>query len=139
MATAAVTAATLPVILIVNTNPSMAQRVAMVVPPDDYQLEMADSGLDALQRLQHRPLPDLVLMNVGASSSDGMRTLQQLRQLHPDLKIIVTGASDDTRAAAQAVRMGAVDYLGESVHTDELKTVLHQYLNEHSPSVESQA
>src|SRR5579872_4486763 len=121
MATAAVTAATLPVILIVNPNPSMAQRVATVVPADDYQVEVVDSGSDALLRLQDRPLPDLVLINVGATSSNGLPTLQQLRQLHPDLKIIVTGASDDTRSATQAVRLGAVDYLGESVHTDELR------------------
>ena len=136
MATAAVTAATLPVILIVNPNPSMAQRVATVVPTDDYQVEVVDSGSDALLRLQDRPLPDLVLINVGATSSNGLPTLQQLRQLHPDLKIIVTGASDDTRSATQAVRLGAVDYLGESVHTDELRSILQQHLSEPTIAVE---
>jgi DNA-binding NtrC family response regulator len=136
MATAAVTVDTLPVILIVNSNLSRAQCVATAVPIEGYQIETASIGSDVLQRLQRQPVPELVLMNIGTTPSEGLRTLQQLLQLHPDLKIIMTGASDDARAAVQAVRMGAIDYLGESAGAEELKSVLQQHLGEGSPTIQ---
>ncbi len=130
MATAAAMAGSLPVILVVNANPLVAHRFATAVPVEGYKVETAVSAYDALQRLQRGPIPDLVLMNVGQTSSEGLQTLQQARELHPELKVIMTGAGDDARTAAQAVRMGAVDYLGERIPEDELKTILQQHLHE---------
>lgn len=132
MATAAATLNALPCILIVNPNPMMAQLVGTAVPA---HVEMVGSTSDALQRLRHHPMPDLVIMNIGSACPDALLALQEARQLHPQLKVIAVGADDDTRAAAQAVRMGAIDYLGNSTHEDELRSVLNQHLAE-APAAE---
>jgi DNA-binding NtrC family response regulator len=93
---------------------------------------MADSANDALARLELLPLPDLVLMNIGKESFAALHALRAARQLQPALKVIAIGAADDARIAAQAVRNGAIDFLGEPVGEEELKTVLHEHLNEDS-------
>jgi DNA-binding NtrC family response regulator len=67
-------------------------------------------------------------MDVGMPGADGLETLQQARKLQPDLKVVMLGAIDDTRRAAQAVRLGAVDYLPEPFHEAELHSVLTQHL-----------
>ena len=91
-------------------------------------METADSAQAALERLQRPPVPNLVLMDVAMPGGDGLETLQRARRLHPDLKVVMLEAGDDTRGAAQAVRLGAVDYLPEPFDESELESVLSQHL-----------
>ncbi len=128
MSTAALTPGSLPVILVVN-----AQSLPLptrVVAVDDYRIEVAASAPDALERLQRRPLPELVLMNMDMPGGDGLQTLQRARELHPTLKVIMMGSASDARGAALAVRMGALDYLAHPVQESELDAIFHQHLQE---------
>jgi two-component system response regulator AtoC len=123
MATVAASARPGPVLLVVNDHSS-------TLPAHDYNVESVASALDALERLRRRPLPELVLMNLEVSGGDGLQTLQQARELHPKLKVIMFGPSSDARSAAMAVRMGALDYLSEPVEHSELQAVLQHHLQE---------
>ena len=118
MATVAVSTNCGPVVLVVNDH-------SLTLPIYDYNIESVGSAHAALERLQRRPLPGLVLMNLQVPGGDGLRTLQKARELHPKLKVIMFGPSSEARSAAQAVRMGALDYLSEPLeqaefHRDQL-------------------
>jgi DNA-binding NtrC family response regulator len=113
---------------VVNHKPPVLKHFAVVLDIGGYQVETAASAQAALERLQRLPVPNLVLLDAGMPGADGLDTLQRARKLHPDLKVVMLGAVDDTRRAAQAVRMGAVDYLPEPFHESELKSVLMQHL-----------
>lgn len=128
MATVALTASPLPVILVVNAETMTLPT--KVINVEDYHIEMAASAPDALERLQRRPLPELVLMNMDMPGGDGLQTLQRVRELHPTLKIIMMGSASDARGAALAVRMGALDYLAHPVQESELGAIFHQHLQE---------
>ena len=129
MATSSVRSSPLaPLILVVNHKPPVLRHFAVVLDIGGYQVETAASAQAALERLQRPPVPNLVLLDAGMPGADGLDTLQRARKLHPNLKVVMLGAVDDTRGAAQAVRMGAVDYLPEPFHESELKSVLTQHL-----------
>src|SRR5271167_4578399 len=129
MATSSIRSSTLaPLILVVNHKPPVLKHFAVVLDIGGYKVETAASAQAALERLQRPPVPNLVLMDVAMPGADGLETLQRARKLHPDLKVVMLGAMDDTRIAAQAVRMGAVDYLPEPFHESELKSVINQHL-----------
>jgi two-component system, NtrC family, response regulator AtoC len=129
MATSSIRSSSLPpLILVVNHRPLVLRHFTTALDIGGYQVETAVSAQAALERLQRLPVPNLVLMDVGISGADGLETLQRARRLHPNLKVVMLGAIDDTRRAAQAVRMGAVDYLPEPFHESELKSVLTQHL-----------
>ena len=117
-----------PLILVVNHKPPVLKHFTVALDIGGYQVETAASAQAALERLQRPPVPSLVLLDVAMPGADGLETLQRARKLHPDLKVVMLGAVDDTRSAAQAVRMGAVDYLPEPFHESELKSVLTQHL-----------
>jgi two-component system, NtrC family, response regulator AtoC len=128
MATAAVSAISLPVVLVVNAEHlRLTSRTADV---EGYQIETVTSAGATLERLQHGPLPDLVLMNVAVPGAEGLYTLQRARELHPKLKVIMLGSASDARSAALAVRMGALDYLSEPFQESELEALLLQHLGE---------
>src|SRR5271167_155 len=128
MATAPRRSSSLPLILVVNHKPLVLQHFTVALDVGGYQVETATSAEGALERLQRLPVPNLVLMDVAMPGGDGLETLQRARELHPQLKVVMLGASDDTRSAAQAVRLGAVDYLPEPFHESELESVLKQHL-----------
>src|SRR5271165_1977840 len=118
----------LPLILVVNHKPLVLKHFTVALDLGGYQVETAASAQAALERLQRPPVPNLVLMDVAMPGADGLDTLQRARTLHPDLKVVMLGAVDDTRSATQAVRMGAVDYLPEPFHESELECLLKQHL-----------
>ena len=129
MATSSIRSSPLaPLILVVNHNPPILKHFAVVLDLGGYKVETAASAQAALERLQRPPMPNLVLLDVEMPGADGLETLQRARKLHPDLKVVMMGAVDDSRRAAQAVRMGALDYLPEPFHESELKSVLTQHL-----------
>jgi two-component system, NtrC family, response regulator AtoC len=127
-----------PLILVVNHKPVVLKHFVSALDLGGYQVETAVSAQAALERLERPPVPNLVLMDVGIPGADGLETLQRARKLQPDLKVVMLGAIDDTRKAAQAVRLGAVDYLPEPFHESELKSVLTEHLV-HPASVPDQA
>ena len=117
-----------PLILVINHKPLVLKHFMAALDVGGYKVETADSAEAGLERLERPPVPSLVLMDVGMPGADGLETLQRARRLQPDLKVVMLGAIDDTRKAAQAVRLGAVDYLPEPFHEAELNTVLSQHL-----------
>ena len=128
MATRSVRSSSRPLILVVNHKPLVLRHFTAALDVGGYQLETATSAQGALERLRRPPLPSLVLMDVAMPGTDGLETLRQAREMHPQLKVVMLGAGDDTRGAAQAVRLGAVDYLPEPFHESELESVLKQHL-----------
>ena len=77
MATAVVRSTSLPLILVVNHESVMLRQLAAAIREDTYQVETATSAHDALERLQRRPVPNLVLMDVGIPGADGLEALTQ--------------------------------------------------------------
>jgi len=128
LATTSVRSSSLPLILVVYHKPLVLRHFTAALDVGGYQVETATSAQGALERLRRPPVPNLVLMDVAMPGTDGLETLQRARELHPQLKVVMLGVGDDTRGAAQAVRLGAVDYLPEPFHESDLESVLKQHL-----------
>ncbi|HSB74358.1 MAG TPA: sigma-54 dependent transcriptional regulator, partial [Terriglobales bacterium] len=58
----------------------------------------------------------------------GLQTLEQLRHLHPSMKVVMLSCVSDTRKVVQAIRLGAQDYLTKPFQKAELDAVIKQCL-----------
>ncbi|MFG1480036.1 sigma-54 dependent transcriptional regulator [Xanthobacter sp. V4C-4] len=72
---------------------------------------------------------DLALVDLRMPEVDGMETLARIKALAPELPVIMISAHGDTRAAVQAVKAGAVDYLTKPFELDELFHCIRQALD----------
>jgi two-component system response regulator AtoC len=95
---------------------------------DDYKVETASTGEEALERVQKGLQPDLVLLDLLMPGIDGLQTLEQLRQLQPGVKVVMLSCVSDTRKVVQAIRLGAHDYLTKPFQKAELDAVIDQCL-----------
>ncbi|MBV9545864.1 MAG: response regulator transcription factor [Chloroflexi bacterium] len=64
-----------------------------------------EAALDLVPQLQ--PTPDGVLLDVEMPGLDGFETARRLRALAPELRIILTSASDTSHYGVAAGRIGA--------------------------------
>jgi len=81
----------------------------------------ASDGAEALERLADDALEvDVVLMDVKMPNLDGLETLKRLRDLKPDLPVLVLSMYDDPGYVEEAIRRGASGYLLKTVGASEL-------------------
>src|SRR6201987_3795069 len=115
-------------ILLVDDEPGMLRYIRTLLEVDDYKVETASTGEEALERVQKGLQPDLVLLDLLMPGIDGLETLEQLRQAKPSMKVVMLSCVSDTRKVVQAIRLGAHDYLTKPFHKAELDKVIKQCL-----------
>ena len=118
-----------PRILVVDDEPSMLRYLRTLLEVESYQVETASCGAEAVQRIEQGLRPDLVLLDVLMPPGiDGLETLEKLREIVPQLKVIMLSCVTDTRKVVQAIRLGAHDYLTKPFQKSELDAVIQQCL-----------
>ncbi len=118
-------------ILVVDDEPSMLGYMRTLLELDSHRVETASSGEDALQRVRRDPQPNVVLLDLLMPGWDGLETLEKMREVRPNLKVVMLSCVSDTRKVVQAIRLGAQDYLTKPFNKTELDGVLrHCFQNQ---------
>jgi len=120
-------------ILVVDDEPSMLRYLQTVLELDSYRVSTASNGLEAVEKVQ-RDSPDLVLLDMVMPGADGLETLQRIRETRPATKVVMLSCVRDTRKVAQAMRLGAQDYLSKPVQKEEMDEVLRFCLENTDPA-----
>ena len=115
-------------VLVVDDEPAMQRYMQSLLEAERHRVETAGSGADALQRVHHRPTPDVVLLDLLMPGLDGLQTLKQMRQTNPALRIVMLSCVTDSRKVVEAIRLGAVDYISKPFGKPDLDNVLQPLL-----------
>ena len=116
-------------ILIVEDNQIEREGLAVVLERAGYGVVSAANGREALQRLQGKPTPEVMLLDMMMSEVDGWQLLKLLRQ-YPALLampvIIVTGLGIASLEWARS--LGAAGLVRKPVEVEHLKGELIRVL-----------
>jgi len=108
-------------VLIIDDEEALVRSLSYALRAEGFQVGAAYSGEEGLALLADAGKPcDIVLLDLGLPGMDGIATLDGLRKLRPNLPVIMISAHGDTRAAVQAVKGGATDYLTKPFELDDL-------------------
>lgn len=95
-----------------------------------------DNGNQALHALATQT-PDVLLSDIRMPGMDGLALLQQIKQRHPMLPVIIMTAHSDLDAAVSAYQQGAFDYLPKPFDIDEavalVERAISHYLEQQQP------
>lgn len=98
-----------------------ALRRYMDVTPDIEVVAEASTGDEVLQILREGgPAPDVVLMDIRMSGMDGLEAAAAIRDLYPDIRVVMLTALDDRRLVVEAVRAGVRGYVLKARDANEL-------------------
>lgn len=106
-------------ILIVDDEKKFVRSLTFALEQAGIDARAAYSGEEALTAVR-ADLPDMVLLDLRLPGASGMTVLTELARDYPDLPVVMISAHGDTRAAVQAVKAGATDYLTKPFALDEL-------------------
>ncbi len=106
-------------ILIIDDEQSFVRSLIFALEETDIEATCAYSGEDGLAMVA-RDRPDIVLLDLRLPGIGGMEVLEALTRDYPGLSVVMISAHGDTRAAVQAAKAGAADYLTKPFALDEL-------------------
>jgi CheY-like chemotaxis protein len=118
-------------ILVVDDNPDTAQYARVMLERQRYDVEVAASGREALDRAAIKR-PDLMLLDLLMPGLDGFAVLQALKSSHllSQIPVVVFSAKRARADVARAIERGAADYVAKPIDADVLvakvRSVLHQ-------------
>ena len=112
-------------ILIVDDEPTARQTVESILEGQGYQLEMAENGIQAIERALVI-LPDVILLDVMMPGMNGFEVCRRIRTepLLAEIPIIMVTALDDRQSLLSGLEAGADDYITKPYDRYELRARL---------------
>lgn len=113
------------IILIVDDEPAGRQTLESILDEQGYRLEMAENGLQALEKARQL-LPDVILLDVMMPNMDGFEVCRRIRSdpTLAEIPIIMLTALDDRKSLLDGLDAGADDYITKPYDRYELRARL---------------
>ena len=92
-----------------------------------YAVDSAPDGVQALRKVDESEY-DLMVLDIMMPGIDGLDVLQQVKERHPDIDVIMVTGLSQIQTAVKAMKLGAFDYLSKPFDPDELKHVVDRAL-----------
>lgn len=116
-------------ILVVDDSAEMRRYLRLLLELEDYHVETARDGIEALRRLDEGCTPALVLLDLQMPGLDGLSALRHMRTHYPDLKVIICSAENDPEKLFLAAQLGAQGHLSKPVHHLYLSAAVERCLS----------
>lgn len=109
----------MPTILVVDDHSGMRRSLSMMLQAAGYLAVETSTATAALELVGKKPI-DLVITDLRMSGLSGTDLLQRLREVQPQLPVIVITAYGSIASAVEAMRMGALDYVTKPFQEPDL-------------------
>ncbi len=116
-------------ILVIDDEPFLRETLAIILQDEGYGVATAANAREALQNLQNEPF-DLVFLDIKMPEVSGLDLLPEIRNLSPDIPIIMLTAYASLTSAIEAMRKGANDYLFKPIDPPEILERVNRMMSE---------
>ena len=106
-------------ILICDDEEGVRESLNLILE-DNYELEFASTGSEAVEKIKTSPF-DCILLDIKMPGKDGLETLEEIRTISPDVKVIIVTGYQSVETASKAVKLGAVDYITKPFESGDVK------------------
>jgi len=114
-----------PRILIVDDDEIARKNLIRILSKEGYQTDGAGNGNDALHLLSTDTF-DLVITDLVMAGMTGLDLLSKIKQLDPEIEVIVVTAYASISTAIEATKKGAYHYLEKPFRPEEVKHLAGQ-------------
>ena len=106
-------------ILVVDDEKDIRISLTGILEDEGYQVLTADNGVEALE-CARQELPDLVLLDIWMPGMDGLKTLERLKSLFPQVTVIMISGHGTIETAVRATKLGAFDFIEKPLSLDKV-------------------
>lgn len=108
-------------ILVVDDDEMNLMLTEMILSEMHYEVTTASSGEDCIAMLMREP-QDLLLLDIEMQDMSGLKVLEQIREIPKikETKTVFLTASSQMADKADAIRLGALDFIGKPAVAEDL-------------------
>ena len=110
-------------VLVVDDTPENLRLLATILVKEGYNVRKALNGTMALTAVQ-TVQPDLILLDIGLPTLDGIEVARQVRKLSPESKIVFLSQESSAEVVEEALNTGACGYVVKARAASELLRAL---------------
>lgn len=114
-------------ILVVDDEAVVRDSLREWFTQDGYHVETAEDGEKALKRLREESW-DLLLLDIKMPGMDGLEVQRNVREIDPDLAVVIITAYASVDTAVRALKEGAYDYVTKPFDPDDLAHLVSRAL-----------
>ena len=124
-------------ILLVDDEEAILQTMRSILETEGYAVETASGGREAVELFRNAPC-DVALCDVKMQGMDGIELLVALREITPELPVIMISGHGTIDTAVEALKKGAYDYIQKPLDLNRLLVSLRNALERSSLVEETQ-
>jgi len=118
-------------ILIVDDEPIVRESLRDWLLDAGYEVQTAETGEQGLEVLRNQEI-GLVILDVRLPGKTGIRVLEEMKEMKPDVKAIIITAYASPKMRDEAMKLGALQYLTKPIAPDKLEKIVKKALSEAS-------
>lgn len=115
-------------ILVVDDEPMVRESCRRIFAERGYEVETAPAGRDGLDRAK-RGYFDAALVDLRLPDMDGMEIVRSARGDRQHMAVVIITGYGGVDSAAEAVRLGAADYVAKPFTPEEIATAVERAMS----------
>jgi DNA-binding NtrC family response regulator len=115
------------VILLVDDQDTIRFFLEKTLTQEGYEAITAKTGTEAVEKAR-QGMPDLVLLDLKLPDMDGLEVLRKIKEIFPEICVVMITAFGDVETAVMAMKAGAYDFVSKPINLDQLLLVIRKGL-----------
>jgi len=115
-------------VLIVDDEKNIRLTLSQSLEPLGIETDTAANGEEALAKVGEKDF-GLMLLDLKMPGMDGLAVLREVREIRPDIRIIIITAYGTIESAIEAMKLGAVDFIQKPFAPAEIRELVTQVLD----------
>jgi DNA-binding NtrC family response regulator len=109
-----------PLVMVVDDEVPFVETITKRLEKRGLKVIFAYGGQEALETLDTNRNVDVVILDVKMPGMDGIETLQEIKQQHPLVEVVMLTGHATVETAIMGMRLGAFDYLMKPCEMEQL-------------------
>jgi len=114
-------------ILVIDDEEGIRDTLQGILEDEDYRVITASSSEEGLELIR-REGPDLIILDIWLPNMDGIEALSIIRDVVPDVPVIMISGHANIEVAVKATKLGAYDFLEKPLSLDRILITVERAL-----------
>lgn len=118
-------------ILVVDDEQFIRETIDRTLTSKGYEVISAVNRAETIQRMSEDD-PDLILLDMNLGEESGLDILREIKEIEPDILVIIITGYGTVETAVEALKMGAYDYIKKPFKADAIHLIVRLALETQS-------
>ena len=118
-----------PKILIIDDEPDICKALRYLLEREEYSVTCTYSGEEGIEAFK-KDWFDVVLTDLKMGRVDGMEVLEKIKEVSPEMQVVIMTAFGSIESAVEAMKHGAADYIIKPFLNEEIRLTIGRIIEQ---------